>query len=1211
MKRALRWTGLAVAGLLLLGFLAGVALLATPLGTWAVNRVLPGALPTGLTVDGLSGRLGGELQLDTLRMAGDGFVLEVRDVSLSYSPWGLLLPPRTLQVDAVRAARVELEQVPKTAPASPPSEGAIPLEAPMLPVNVELDAAQVAALRVTSLTGWLAEAQALRVAARWDADGAVIDTLSLSGQVREPEADTDLASFKVSGKATWPSNRQRAADLHVELDGEIEGLPPLRLALDLNGALGQQPEITLTSAAPLAATLHAQVEGLDPSQDLRGDALLELPSAIDLASLDPRLPPASVSGTVAARLQPDLLTLLPSLQLGLQAFNTITNGQRQALIDGTVTVPVDDLASLTVNAEPLAVHFGDDQGVAGRITLRGRASAEQTVDVTARIDDLNPAWLIPGWPGQLNGDVALLAQQLGGNGLPLVQVKALDLQGTLREQAVAVKGRARFDQDGRLSVEDFTASSGEAAFSMDGQITVSPATGWLPRAAQLQTDLEVPALEQVLPRGRGRIHARASLTGDLARPMMDARVEAEALRIDDAFAIDSLAADISVEGRENLTINANTQRLAIGSINIEQIAAEANGSVHQHELTLSITNPEGVLRTRLRGDANLDAIEWNGALSEFSLTALDREWRLVDAPAAELARIALSPSTQSLSPLCLAAPPHPDRLCLSAGLAGEELDARVTLASVALQPWSSLLGLPIRIDASLEGDAYVQRSADALPSLVGNVRLSPGELSLLGNGGDQELEALRWQDVSLDLATSDQTLTVTATADLTDAGRLDAQARMPRTVLGGEVDPAAQEIEAQIKGQLQVPPRMANTLPGLSALTGQATVDLMASGPLGKPRLQGDLTVRDLQADIAAAGIHVQDGELTLTAATDDLRLQASAGTGEGTLQTQARFQRAGSGWRGEVSLDGERVLLMDTPQVRALISPSLRTMVDTAAQSLRLEGEVLVPEAQLRPIDLSNAVRTSSDEVIVGPMAAEPPAAWRTEADLTLRLGDAVSYKGGGFNGNLRGELAVRERPGEVSTGNGELSVADASFSAFGQTLEVNRGRVVFINSPLSNPGLDIQASRTVDEVTVRVDVRGTLREQIITLSSTPALPQADALSYLVVGKPLSELQGGDSDLLSSAARKTGLAGADLLARRVGRRIGLDEFSVESDDTGESAQLVVGKYLSPKLYVRYGLGLFETLNTWLLRYDLSRRWAVETETGAQNSVDVLYSIED
>ena len=42
----------------------------------------------------------------------------------------------------------------------------------------------------------------------------------------------------------------------------------------------------------------------------------------------------------------------------------------------------------------------------------------------------------------------------------------------------------------------------------------------------------------------------------------------------------------------------------------------------------------------------------------------------------------------------------------------------------------------------------------------------------------------------------------------------------------------------------------------------------------------------------------------------------------------------------------------------------------------------------------------------------------------------------------------------------------------------------------------------------------------------------------------------------------------------------------------------MLGRYLSPRLYVSYGISLTEQLNTFKLRYTLGDHWTIKTEVG-------------
>jgi translocation and assembly module TamB len=87
------------------------------------------------------------------------------------------------------------------------------------------------------------------------------------------------------------------------------------------------------------------------------------------------------------------------------------------------------------------------------------------------------------------------------------------------------------------------------------------------------------------------------------------------------------------------------------------------------------------------------------------------------------------------------------------------------------------------------------------------------------------------------------------------------------------------------------------------------------------------------------------------------------------------------------------------------------------------------------------------------------------------------------------------------------------------------------------------------------------------------------------------------------------GLQNGAMIGDQIASTFGLDEFSIEGD-SAENAALQVGKYLSPKLYLSYGIGVFESVSTVELRYQLSKIWALKAESGTESGVDLLYTYE-
>ena len=87
--------------------------------------------------------------------------------------------------------------------------------------------------------------------------------------------------------------------------------------------------------------------------------------------------------------------------------------------------------------------------------------------------------------------------------------------------------------------------------------------------------------------------------------------------------------------------------------------------------------------------------------------------------------------------------------------------------------------------------------------------------------------------------------------------------------------------------------------------------------------------------------------------------------------------------------------------------------------------------------------------------------------------------------------------------------------------------------------------------------------------------MPQTQIVSYLLAGKPMDSMGSSDTTTMNSARNALAMQGGGLLASQLGRRLGLEEVGVESSigTSGETnTALVLGKFLSPRLFISYGI---------------------------------------
>jgi translocation and assembly module TamB len=397
----------------------------------------------------------------------------------------------------------------------------------------------------------------------------------------------------------------------------------------------------------------------------------------------------------------------------------------------------------------------------------------------------------------------------------------------------------------------------------------------------------------------------------------------------------------------------------------------------------------------------------------------------------------------------------------------------------------------------------------------------------------------------------------------------------------------------------------------LDRVAGAVNLQLIMGGTLGSPDYRGQLQLRNGELDVVPVNLQLRQVQATLTLAPGELQLDGSARAGAGELRTQGRLTFGGSGpLTGEIRVSGQQLLLADVPEARVVAAPDLRFSLRDG--SLQIAGTVQIPSARFAPQDLTNVVLPSSDERIAGEQR-RPVSALPTDTRVQLVLGNDVQLDTLGLTGRLQGSINAHAPPAGTTTATGELAVMGGKFKAYTRELDVEKGRLLFAGGPLADPGLDLRASRQFPGVKAGVLVRGTLRRPLVRFFSDPARTQNEIASLLVVGRSLEGAQGtsgGTNSLAGTAARDAALQqGGALLAAQLGRYVGLDEVQLERDQN-DAAALVLGKYLSPRLYVSYGVGLTAALSALKLRYTLGNRWVIKTEAGSRQSVDLEYTTE-
>ena len=186
-------------------------------------------------------------------------------------------------------------------------------------------------------------------------------------------------------------------------------------------------------------------------------------------------------------------------------------------------------------------------------------------------------------------------------------------------------------------------------------------------------------------------------------------------------------------------------------------------------------------------------------------------------------------------------------------------------------------------------------------------------------------------------------------------------------------------------------------------------------------------------------------------------------------------------------------------------------------------------------------------------------------------------------------------------------MYIPKGTYKKYGIDLQITHGRIIFSGGSVKNPSLDILALRTVGDARAGVSVSGTVQSPMVSLYSRPSMPDTDILAYIILGHPLGKSEK-DSKLVFKAANiLLSQSESASLQDQIKNIAGLDVLEIESESEDVSRSIVtIGKYLTPDLYISYGQSLVEGGEVVRLRYRLSKRFEIETQSGEHSGVDLL-----
>jgi len=403
-----------------------------------------------------------------------------------------------------------------------------------------------------------------------------------------------------------------------------------------------------------------------------------------------------------------------------------------------------------------------------------------------------------------------------------------------------------------------------------------------------------------------------------------------------------------------------------------------------------------------------------------------------------------------------------------------------------------------------------------------------------------------------------------------------------------------------------------NWLPPGWRLSGEMHTVASVGGRIGAPDYAGEMRAGKVAVRNLLLGVDVAQGEALLrlrgpSAEIEHFTLQG----GEGSASVGGRIDLSGRA-PSRLTLDAERFRVLG--RIDRQIVASGRLALDVAAGKPSLSGQVRIDEGLF---DLSRSDAPSLDDDVVlrragtsGTNVPSTPAQGpgRTIAlAVELDLGKHLRVRGRGLDTTLGGKLFVGSKAGRLTL-EGTVSADGGHYAAYGQTLDIARGLLLF-SGDVDNPTLDVLALRPNLDVDVGVAITGTPSAPRVRLYADGDMSESDKLSWLVLGRASDGLGSADTALLQRAAvallAGEGEAPTDALLRN----LGLDTLSLHQTGEGDVRETVVslGKQLSRRWYVGYERSVNAAAGTWQLIYRIAQRFTLRAQSGAENSLDVIW----
>ncbi|WIM84337.1 translocation/assembly module TamB domain-containing protein [Gallibacterium anatis] len=973
--------------------------------------------------------------------------------------------------------------------------------------------------------------------------------------------------------------------------GEQHTFPNSHLTVTADGELYARTNINATINGVADASLSSQLEL----------TAAKTPFSLDLAIQQAKYPLFLSKNENPATDQIRLIKTKLNVMGDLLHYQADLQGNVEGMHSPTVDLELNGEGSIG----DFRIQSAHLSGLGGSVDLQGYTSWQNEViwDSRLQLKNLNVYRYFHSvdWLATLSGELAS-SGKVDAQGWQ-VDIPVINLTGSANNRPINIQGDLALSNQIPLLSKGFQFDYGQNHLLLKGKLA---------QDSQFDLTLNAPDFSGLYRGLDLAAQGEIRISGDIQQPELDLNLDIAKLKFDTL-----LLQNADIKGkiqsdqqniRGNLALKLAQFKLG-DAVQLTQLQLNAKGDEKNHQLNLRSQGKPAALNVDLQGNFDRNAERWqvnlkNGKIDTFiGQFNADKTINIDYLNQKQQATISAHCWNNSSLPLCF---PQ----TFTAGVSGH---IPFKLQQADLRFLKPFLGDNTQLNSrfNLDGEVnwYQDKPFDA------QLNLDSNSLSLVQKL-DYRRFALNLDRILLKSTIKDNNLKLNSDIKIRNNGEISTELTLTDLLdskkLGGKVQFKALQL-ALIKQLLN----------SGDQLDGRINADLSLAGTASSPQLHGRLALTQLTSSMPALPFNIKDGFANLNFNGNRSTMNGEIVTQEGTLRLQgdSSWQMLDH-WQANLSAKSDGLSLTIPEIAKLTVVPDIH--LHAQPQHLNIEGKIDIPRANIDIEQLpESAITVSNDEVILeqkpklsadqGLNSFNQKTNAFLSTNINISLGERVLIKAYGLKSRLDGVLNLRQQDNQLGL-YGQIKLLNGRFASYGQDLLVRKGEIIFSGLP-SQPTLNIEAIRNPtamenSNITAGIRVSGLAESPTIQVFSEPSMSQDNALSYLLTGRSLSSDGGNSGASLGAALISMSLSKTGKAVGQIGETFGIRNLNLETQGLGDQSQVVVSGYLTPRLQVKYGVGLFEPLAELTLRYRLLPKLYLQSVSGTSQAVDLLYQFE-